>query len=78
MIEFYEDGALELFNLKADESETQNLAAANPAHAAELRATLHAWLKRVNAQMPLANPHYHPSTAAHEHAQQPVPLMNEP
>ncbi len=55
LMEFFEDGRLELYNLRADESEKQNLAAKMPDKVTELRAQLVAWRKQVNAPMPTAN-----------------------
>jgi arylsulfatase A-like enzyme len=55
LIEFFEDGRTELYNLRTDESQRSNLAEKHPEKAAELRAKLHAWRKSVNAPMPTAN-----------------------
>jgi arylsulfatase A-like enzyme len=52
LIEFFEDGRLELFNLKDDPGEKRNLAAQKPATAWKLYRTLADWRKRVSAQMP--------------------------
>jgi arylsulfatase A-like enzyme len=52
LIEFYEDGALELYNLKDDLGETKNLAGEMPEKAKELQARLAAWRKSVDATMP--------------------------
>ena len=56
LIEQYEDGSIELYNLRSDIGERFNLANSNPAKAEELRKDLHAWLKNVGAQMPTATP----------------------
>jgi arylsulfatase A len=56
LIEFYEDGRLELYNLKEDPGEKNNLAGKMTAKAEALRARLKAWLKSVNADMPVPNP----------------------
>jgi arylsulfatase A-like enzyme len=56
LIEFFEDDHLELYNLKDDESEQHDLAAAHPDRATALRDQLHAWRKQVNATMPTPNP----------------------
>lgn len=56
LIEWYEDNSLELFNLKDDLSEKQNLAAENPAKAKELHTKLIDWRKSVSATMPTPNP----------------------
>ncbi|HUT33103.1 MAG TPA: sulfatase [Planctomycetota bacterium] len=63
LIEFFEDGALELYNLKRDIGEARNLAAAMPERAAELRKRLDDWRKAVNAQMPTPNPDHDPKRA---------------
>ena len=52
LIEFYEDNHVELYNLKEDIGEKNNLAASHKAKAKELRDQLHAWRKDVGAQMP--------------------------
>lgn len=59
LIEFFEDGRLELYNLKADPYEKNNLAATQPEKAQRLRRALDEWRKSVGAPFPLApNPHY--------------------
>lgn len=58
LIEHYENGKLELFNLKEDIGEKNDLAAKMPDQAKELHAKLAAWRKSVNAQMPTPNPDY--------------------
>lgn len=61
LIEHYEDGRLELFNLKADVSEKADIAATEPARVAALRGKLEAWRRSVNASMPKANPAFEPA-----------------
>jgi len=56
LIEFYEDGRLELYNLREDIGETDNLAAKMPTKARELRKKLDAWRRAVGAQMPQRRP----------------------
>lgn len=61
LIEFFEDGRLELYNLKQDISEEKNLMATTPLKVNQQRATamqreLAAWRKRVSAKMPTQNP----------------------
>jgi len=56
LIEFYEDGFVELYNLREDIGERKNLARALPDQAAELRRDLDTWRKSVGAQMPIAAP----------------------
>ncbi len=53
LMEFFEDGRLELYNLRDDIGETKNLAAAMPEKAKELRAKLIAWRKETGAKMPM-------------------------
>ena len=52
LIEWYEDGRLELFNLRDDIGEQKNLAAAMPEKARELQKMLADWRRTVGAQMP--------------------------
>lgn len=58
LIEFFEDGRLELYNLRRDPGEKENLAAKEPARAAELRALLVSWREEVEAKLPAGNPEY--------------------
>ncbi|WP_366184035.1 sulfatase [Flavobacterium ovatum] len=61
LIEFYEDGALELYNLKVDPKEENNLATTEKSKAKQLLKELQAWRKSVDAQMPTPNPNYDPA-----------------
>ena len=63
LIEFYEDGRVELYHLKSDAGERLNLVNKHAAKAKQLRARLEAWRKSVNAVMPKPNPAYDPATA---------------
>ena len=56
LIEWYEDDSIELFDLKNDIGENNNLAKERPGLAATLHARLRAWLLSVNANMPSKNP----------------------
>jgi hypothetical protein len=58
LIEFYEDGRLELFNLKDDVGERRNPTRKEPRKAAELHAMLKRWRESVKAIMPAMNPNY--------------------
>ena len=60
-IEFFDTGAVELYNLKDDPSETTDLAAKDPVTARQLQSLLRTWRQSVNAQMPQANPAYDPA-----------------
>jgi arylsulfatase A-like enzyme len=52
LMEFFEDGRLELYNLRDDLGETKNLAADMPEKRNELYAKMIAWRKEVGAKMP--------------------------
>ncbi|EEF60857.1 sulfatase [Pedosphaera parvula] len=54
LMEFFEDHRLELYNLREDLGETNNLAAKMPEKAQELEKKLVAWQKEVQAPMPTA------------------------
>ena len=58
LMEQFEDGALELYNLAADVSETRNLAADEPQRVEKMAAALRAWRARVGARMPVPNPDF--------------------
>ena len=60
LIRFHEDNHLELYNLKADIGEQNDLASAQAARARDLNGTLDAWLKEVKAKFPHPNPKYDP------------------
>jgi arylsulfatase A-like enzyme len=53
--EFFEDGRLELYNLRDDVGERRNLAGERPEKAKELQAKLAAWRQQVGAKMPQKN-----------------------
>ena len=55
LIEFFEDGKQELYNLKDDIGEEHNLAKENPDKVKELHAKLVAWREKVGAKMPTPN-----------------------
>ncbi len=52
LLEFFEDGRLELYNLKDDPGEKSNLAEKMPARTRELQTQLAAWRKNLKAAMP--------------------------
>jgi arylsulfatase A-like enzyme len=64
LIEFYEDGRRELFDIKKDLSESRNLAADKPEIVKELAARLNTWRTAVGARMPTPNPDYKPNPQA--------------
>jgi len=61
LIEFFEDGKIQLYNLKNDMSEKSDLAKTKPAKAKELHMLLVEWRRRVDAPVPTEkNPLYDP------------------
>ena len=55
LMEFFEDGRLELYNLKDDIGESKNLAKEMPDKTKELHARMVAWRTEINAPMPTKN-----------------------
>ncbi len=60
LIEFYEDKHTELYNLKTDPREANDLATKEPKRAEDLRRKLDVWRTQVDAQHPTPNPDYRP------------------
>lgn len=58
LIEFYQDDHVELYDLKRDLGEQNDLARSRPQQAAQLRQKLAAWRQAVGAQMMTRNPQY--------------------
>ena len=58
LIEFFDGGRVELYNLREDIGEKTNLAKSNPAKVRELGDLLHAWQKVTGAKLPSPNPRY--------------------
>lgn len=58
LLEYYEDGTVQLFNLKDDIGEQNDLASAQPEKAKDLLNKLHKWRKSVGAIMMEPNPDY--------------------
>lgn len=58
LIEFFDNGGIELFNLKNDIGETHNLASSDIKIAATLLKKLHDWRTSVNAKMPTKNTNF--------------------
>ncbi len=56
LIEFYEDGRLELYNLRRDIGETSNLAGIYPDLTRELHERLKRWREEMEALEPTPNP----------------------
>ncbi|MBK8040086.1 MAG: sulfatase [Verrucomicrobiaceae bacterium] len=55
LMEYLEDGRLELYNLKDDLGESKNLASTNPDKAKELHSKLQTWREAIQAPMPTKN-----------------------
>jgi hypothetical protein len=60
LIKFFEDGSLELYNLKNDIGETYDLSLEEPAKVDELHGKLNQWLVDINAPVMERNPQYSP------------------
>ena len=60
LIEFFEDGRLELYNLCDDPGERHNLVESEPDRAAKLQALLADWREKVQAKMLVRNPNWEP------------------
>ena len=60
LIEYFEDGKLELYELSNDPTESQDLAKEQPEVAKRLQKKLTRWRKRTGAQIPYPNPNYDP------------------
>jgi arylsulfatase A len=74
LIEFHDDQRVELYHLRDDIGESQDLSATQPEVAAQLRARLHTWRGKVGAQMPAANPRHDPTRPQYDPARpQPAP-----
>ena len=58
LLEFLEDNHVELYNLKEDVGEKNNMKKANPEKAKELLHLLTEWRQQVDASMPRLNPEY--------------------
>ena len=61
LLEYYENNAVQLFNLEDDIGEQNDLARSHSAKAEELRRKLHAWHDRVGVTAMERNPNYDPS-----------------
>jgi arylsulfatase A len=58
LIEYYENNTVQLFNLKNDPGEKNDLAGTETAKVKELQTLLHNWRKELRAKMPVPNPKY--------------------
>jgi hypothetical protein len=53
LLEYFEDGHLELYNVTDDISETRNLVESDPEEAERLLHRLHLWRLETEADMPM-------------------------
>jgi hypothetical protein len=60
LVEWLEDGTLELFGLTSDPFEKANVADKEPARVKTLHAMLTAWRAETGAQLPTKNPAFDP------------------
>jgi arylsulfatase A-like enzyme len=58
LLEYFENGTVQLFDLKHDIGEQHDLAQTQPKKAEALRVKLHVWRQSVGAQMMELNPNY--------------------
>ena len=62
LLEYYENNTVQLFNLREDLGEQNDLSQAEPEKVDELRTMLRTWRKEVSARMPSPNPEYAPDS----------------
>jgi arylsulfatase A-like enzyme len=58
LIRFFEEERVELYNLRSDIGEAQDLTKVEARRAAEMNAALSAWLRDTGAKLPTPNPAY--------------------
>ncbi len=63
LIEWFETGGIELYNLAADPEELNDMSGSLPAVADSLHILLHTWRSNLEAQMPTPNPDYEVPTS---------------
>ena len=63
LIEFFDDGSLELYNLASDIGEENDLSKLRPELAQRMHRQLAGWRRGVGARMPTVNPDYDPERA---------------
>lgn len=61
LIEFYDNGEMELYDLSKDIGEKHDLAKEQPELANKLKVEFDQWCKGIDASMPTKNPAFHPS-----------------
>jgi arylsulfatase A-like enzyme len=78
LIEWREDGGLELYDLDADPSETHNLAQDRPEIAKPLHEKLARWRKEVGAKEPAVNTKFDPAKPVERGPVKPLRAPNRP
>ncbi len=63
--EYFENNTVQLFNLRDDIGELNDLSRLEPEKTAEMKALLHSWREQVGAQMPPSNSDYDPKLYPH-------------
>lgn len=58
LVEWFEDGRIELYDLASDPEEAHDLSTSDPSEAARLREIIGRWRVNVNARMPTPNPEW--------------------
>ncbi len=77
--QYFEDGAIELYNLRDDIGETTNLAESNPTEAARLLGELQAWQTAIDAPIPTTpNPEFDADAEAEAAAKKREPKQQRP
>jgi arylsulfatase A len=59
-LEYFEDGKIELFNIKEDPSEEKDVSKLEEGRVGAMRKKLHEWRAAVGANMPRPNPNFRP------------------
>ncbi len=77
LIEWYEAGKIELFNLATDIGEHNDLAAKEPERVQKMLAMLHDWQKQVGAKKATPNPNYDPTKRNGRFGGRPVELRGK-
>lgn len=67
LLDYFENGSVQLFDLENDIGEQKNLAASEPAIVKDLHGQLKAWRKQVGAKMMEENPKFDPQLKAEDY-----------
>ena len=58
LVEVYETGNIEIYNLRDDIGEQEDISAEMPERAARMKKMLHDWIAESGSKMPVSNPDY--------------------